>query len=122
LSKSSSGSIKKEPAASIIPSTANITTIIENTARIRSPEPTEVRDEPPVHKTYTRHHTAKDIFLDQVEQGPYSMWMYFMKYLSPSDLLIILTSNTGLFSSKVSYHLVMDLVRRVFPKRAYTVI
>jgi hypothetical protein len=50
------------------------------------------------------------------------MWMYFMKFLSPSDLLIILTSNKGLFSSKVSYQLVMDLARRDFPKRAYTVI
>jgi hypothetical protein len=50
------------------------------------------------------------------------MWMYFMTSMSPSDLLIILTSNTGLFSSKVSYQLVMDLARRAFPKRAYTII
>jgi hypothetical protein len=50
------------------------------------------------------------------------MWMYFMKFLSLSDLLIILTSNKGLFSSKVSYQLVMDLARRTFPKCAYTVI
>jgi hypothetical protein len=45
--------------------------------------------------------------------------MYFMKFLSPSDLLVILTSNKGLFSSKVSYPLVMDLARRAFPKCAY---
>jgi hypothetical protein len=48
--------------------------------------------------------------------------MYFMNLLSPSDLLIILTSNKGLFSSKVSYQLLMDLARRAFPKLAYTVI
>jgi hypothetical protein len=39
LSKSSSGSNKKEPTESIIQSTANIDTIIEDTAEIRSPEP-----------------------------------------------------------------------------------
>jgi hypothetical protein len=48
--------------------------------------------------------------------------MYFMKFLSPSDLLIILTSNKGMFSSKVSYQLVMDLARRAFPKRTYTLV
>jgi hypothetical protein len=57
-----------------------------------------------------------------VKQGQDSMWMYFMKFLSPSDLLAILTSSKGLFSSKVSYQLVMDLARRAFLKRAYTVI
>jgi hypothetical protein len=86
------------------------------------PEPTEGRDEPPVHKTYKRPHTFKDIFLDVVEKGQDSMWIYFMNFLSPSDLLVILTSNKGLFSSKVSYWLVMDLARRAFPKCAYTVI
>jgi negative regulator of sigma E activity len=45
-----------------------------------------------------------------------------MKILSPSDLLVILTSNKELFSSKVSYQLVMDHARRAFPKHAYTVI
>jgi hypothetical protein len=50
------------------------------------------------------------------------MRMYFMKFLSPSDHLFILTSKKGLFSSKVSYHLVMDLARRAFSKRAYTFI
>jgi negative regulator of sigma E activity len=45
-----------------------------------------------------------------------------MKFLSPSDLLIILTSNKGLFSSKVSYQLVIDIARRAFPKHAYTFI
>jgi hypothetical protein len=62
------------------------------------------------------------MFIDVVEQGQDSMWMYFMKFLSPSDLLVILTSNKGIFSSKVSHQLVMDLARRAFPKRAYTVI
>jgi hypothetical protein len=56
-----------------------------------------------------------------VEQGKYSMWIYFMKFMSPSDIFIILTSNKGLFSSKVSYQLVVDLARRAFPKHAYTV-
>jgi hypothetical protein len=42
--------------------------------------------------------------------------------MSPSDLLVILTSNTGIFSSKLAYQLVMDLARRAFPKLAYTVI
>jgi hypothetical protein len=50
------------------------------------------------------------------------MWMYFMKFLSPSDLLIIRTSNKGIFSSKVSYQQVMDIARRDCPRRAYTVI
>jgi hypothetical protein len=45
-----------------------------------------------------------------------------MKFPSPSDLLVILTSKKGLFSSKVSYQLVMDLARRGFPQCAYTVI
>jgi hypothetical protein len=48
--------------------------------------------------------------------------MYFMKSLSPSDLRVILTSNKGIFSSKVSYQLVMDLAIRAFLKRAYMVI
>jgi hypothetical protein len=122
LSKSSPGSNKKEPTASIIPCTAKTATIIEDTTGIRTPEPTEVRDGPPVHKTYTRPHTFKDSFLDVIEQGQHSMWVYFMKFLSLSDLLIILTSNKGLFSSKVSYQLVMDLARRDFSKRAYTVV
>jgi hypothetical protein len=122
LSKSSSGSNKKEPTASIILSTAKIATIIVDTAGTRSREPTERRDEPPVHKTYTGPYTFKDIFLDAVEQGQDSMWMYFMNFLSPTDLLIILTSNKGLFSSKVSYQLVMDLARRSFSRRAYMVI
>jgi hypothetical protein len=43
-----------------------------------------------------------------------------MKFLSPSDLLVILPSNKGLFSSKVLYQLVMDLAIMAFPKRAYT--
>jgi hypothetical protein len=93
LSKSSPDSKKKEPTASIIPCTAKIATGIEDTTGIRSPEPTEGRDDPHVHKTYTRPHTFKDIFLDVVEQGQDSMWMYFMKFLSPSDLIIIPTSN-----------------------------
>jgi hypothetical protein len=98
LSESSSGSNRKEPTASIIPSTNKIATIIEDAAGIQSSQPTIGRDEPPVHKTYTRPHNFKDIFLDVVvEQGPDSMWMYFMKFLSPSDLLIILTSNKGPF-------------------------
>jgi hypothetical protein len=122
LSKSSPGSNKKEPTASIFLSTVKISTRIEDTAGIRSPDPTEGRDDPPVHKTYTRPHTFKEIFLDVVEKGQDSMWMYFMKFLSPIDLLIILTSKKGLFSSKVSYQLVINLARRVFPKRAYTVI
>jgi hypothetical protein len=122
LSKSSPGSNKKEPTASIIPCTAKIVTIIEDTVGIQSPEPTEGRDDPPVHKTYTIPHTFNYIFLDVVEQGKDSLWMYFMKFLSPSDLLVILTSNKGLFSSKVSYQLVMDLAIRAFPKHAYTVI
>jgi hypothetical protein len=75
-----------------------------------------------VHNTYTRPHTFKDIFLDVVEQGKDSMWIYFMKFLSLNNLLVILTSNKGLFSSKVSYQLVIDLATRAFPKRAYTVI
>jgi hypothetical protein len=82
----------------------------------------EERDEPPVPKTYTIPHTFKEIFLDVAEQGHYFMWVYFMKLLSPSDLVIILTSNKGIFSSKLSYQLVMDLPRRAFPKYAYTVI
>jgi hypothetical protein len=60
--------------------------------------------------------------IDVVEQQKYSMCEYFMKFLSPSDRLVILTSNKGLFSSKVPYQLVMDLARRAFPKRAYLVI
>jgi hypothetical protein len=96
--------------------------MIEDTPGIRPPEPMIGKDEPPVRKTYTRPHTFKDIFLDVVEQVQDSMWMYFMKFMSPSDLLIILTSNKGLFSSKVSYQLVMDPARRAFPKRTYTVI
>jgi hypothetical protein len=48
--------------ASIVPSTARIATRIEDTAGIWSPEPTEARDKPPVHKTYTRPHTFKEIF------------------------------------------------------------
>jgi hypothetical protein len=122
LSKSSPDSNKKEPTAIIIPSTLNIATRTEETVGIRSLKPTNGSDDPPVHKTYTRHHTFKEIFLDLVEQGQDSMWVYFMKFLSPSDLLTILTSNKGLFSSKVSYPLTMDLARRAFPKRAYTVI
>jgi hypothetical protein len=122
LSKSSPDSNKKEPTASIIPYTAKIATKIEDITGIRSAEPTEGRDDPPVHKTYTRPHTFKDIFIDVVEKRQGSMWMYFMKFLSPSDLLIILTSNKGIFSSKVSYQLVMDLSGRAFPKGAYTVI
>jgi hypothetical protein len=118
FSKSSSDSNKKRPTASIIPSKTKIATRIEDTAGIRSPEPIEGRDEPPVHKTYTIPHTYKEIFLDVVEQGQDSMWMYFMKFLSPTDLLIILTSNKGLFPSKVSYQLVMELSRRAFPKCA----
>jgi hypothetical protein len=97
-------------------------TRIEDTTGNQSPEPMEGRYEPPVHKTYTKPHTFKDIFLEVVEQGQDSTWMYFMKFLSPSDLLIILTSNKGLFSSKVSYQLVMDLSRRAFQKCAYMVI
>jgi hypothetical protein len=62
------------------------------------------------------------IFLDVVEQGQDSVWMYFMIFLSQSDLLIILTSNKGLFSSKTLYQLVMDIARRAFPKCVYTVI
>jgi hypothetical protein len=122
LSKSSPDSNKKEPTASIIPSTAKIAIRIEDTTGSRFPQPTEGRDEPPVHKTYTILHTFNGIFLDVVEQGQDSMGVYFMKFLYPSDLLIILTRNKGLFLSKVSYQLVMDLVRRAFPKRAYTVI
>jgi hypothetical protein len=122
LSKSSPDSKKKEPTASMIPCTAKIATRIEDTTGNWSPEPTEGSDDPPVHTTYTRPHTFKNIFLDVVEQGKCSMWIYFVKFLSPSDLLVILTSNKGLFSSKVSYQLVMDLARRVFPRRAYTVI
>jgi hypothetical protein len=122
LSKSSPDSNKKEPTACIIPCTSKIATRIEDTAGIRSPEPTEGSDDPPVHKTYTRPHTFKDIFLDVVEQGQYSTWMYFIKFLSPSDLLITPTRNEGLFLSKVSYQLVMDLARRAFSKCAYTVI
>jgi hypothetical protein len=75
-----------------------------------------------VHKIYTRLHTFKEIFIYVVKQGQDSMWAYFMKFLSPSDLLVILTRNKGLFSSKVSYQLVMDLARRAFPKRACMVI
>jgi hypothetical protein len=97
LGKSSPGSNKKQPTASIISWTANIATRKEDTTGIRSPEPMEGRDDPPVHKTYTRPHTFKDIFLDVVEQGHDSMWMYFMKFLSPSDILVILISNKGLF-------------------------
>jgi hypothetical protein len=48
--------------------------------------------------------------------------MYFVEFLSMSDLIVILTSNKGLFSSKVSYQLVINIARRAFPKRAYTVI
>jgi hypothetical protein len=51
LSKSSPGSNKKEPTASIILSTTKIATIIEDTTGIWSPEPTEGRDDPPVHET-----------------------------------------------------------------------
>jgi hypothetical protein len=122
LTKYSSGSNKKGPTASIIPINANIATHIDYTVRIKSPEPMEGRDEPPVHKTYTRPHTFKDIFLDVVEKGQNSMWMYFMKFLSASDVLTILTSNKGLFSSKVLYQLVMYLSRWAFPKHAHTVI
>jgi hypothetical protein len=92
LVRSSPGSNKKEPTASIIPSTAKKATRIEDTAGIRSPNPTEGRY-PPVHKTYT----LKDIFLDMVEQGQDSMWMYFMKFMYPSRLLVILTSNKDIF-------------------------
>jgi hypothetical protein len=128
LIKSSPDSNKKESTASIIPCTANTATIIEDTTgtrspeSIRAPEPMEGRDNPRVHNNYTRPNIFKDIFQDVLEQGQYSMWMYFMKFVSPSDLLIILTSNRLLFSSKVSYQLVMDLARRAFPRRAYTVI
>jgi hypothetical protein len=100
LSISFSGRNKNKPTSSIFPITVNIATIIEDTAGIRSLDPMEGRDEPPVHKTYTRPHIFKDIFLDVVEQGQDSIWMYFMKFLSPSDLLIILTSNKGLFSKQ----------------------
>jgi hypothetical protein len=100
LSKSSSGSNTKEPTASIITSTAKIATKIEDTAGIRSPENTIGRDEHPVHKTYAKPHTFMDIFLDVVEQGQYSIWMYFMKSLSPSDILFIPTSNKGLFQAR----------------------
>jgi hypothetical protein len=95
---------------------------MQDTAGIQPPQSMEGRYEPPVHKTYMRPHTFKDIFLYVVEQGQDSIWMYFMKFLPPSDLLVILTSNKELSSSKVSYQLVMDLARRAFPKRAYTVI
>jgi hypothetical protein len=122
LSRSYPGSNKKEPAARIIPSTSKIATRVDDTTGIRYPDPMEGRYEPPVKKTYTRQHSFNDIFIDVVEQGQDSMWMYFMKFLSQSDLLVILTSNKGLFSSKVSYQLVMDLARRAFPKCAYTVI
>jgi hypothetical protein len=61
----------------------------------------EGRDEPHVHKTYTIPHTFKDIFIDVVEQGQYSLWIYFMIFLSPSDILIILTNKKGLFSRKL---------------------
>jgi hypothetical protein len=122
LRKSSPDSKKKEPTASIIPCTSKKATIIEDTTGTRYPEPTELRDDPPVHKNYTITHNFKHIFIDVVEQGQYSMCMYFMKFLYPSDLLIILTSNIGIFSSKVSYQLVIDLDRRTFPRRAYTVI
>jgi hypothetical protein len=40
LSKSSSGSNKKEPTTAIIPSTTKIATRIEDTAGIRSPDTT----------------------------------------------------------------------------------
>jgi hypothetical protein len=103
-------------------STTKIATKIEDTAGVCPPEATEGRDEPPVQKTYTRPHTSKDIFLDVLEQGQDSMWIYFMKFLSPSDLHVTLTSNKGLFSSKVSYELMMDLARRAFPKLTYPVI
>jgi hypothetical protein len=93
LNKSSSDSNKKEPTASIIPSTTNIATRIEDTKGIRSPEPTKGRDDPPAHNNYTRPHTFKDVFIDVVKQGRYSMWMHFMKFLSPRDILVILTSN-----------------------------
>jgi hypothetical protein len=63
LSESFSGRNKKGPTASIIPSTPKIATIIEDTVGIRSPEPVEGRDEPPVHNNYTRHHALKDKFL-----------------------------------------------------------
>jgi hypothetical protein len=63
LSKYSPDSNKKEPTARIIPCTAKIATRIEDTTGIRSPEPTEVRDDPPVHKTYAIPHTFKDIFI-----------------------------------------------------------
>jgi hypothetical protein len=42
--------------------------------------------------------------------------------MSPSDIIVILTSNKGIFLSKVSYQLVLVLARRAFPKCAYTVI
>jgi hypothetical protein len=122
LSKSSPGRIKKEPTASIILCTAKIATRIEDTAGSRSPEPTEGRYDPPVNNTYTILHSLNDIFPDVVEQRQDSIWMYFMKFLSPSDLLVIPTSNKGLFSSKVSFQLVIDLARRAFPKCAYSII
>jgi hypothetical protein len=52
LSKSSPGRNKKEPTTSIFSSTTKIATIIEDTAGIRSPEPTEGRDDPSMHKTH----------------------------------------------------------------------
>jgi hypothetical protein len=122
LSKSSSARNKKEPTAAIIPSTAKMARITEDAPGIRSPEPTEGRYGPPVHKTYTRPRTFKHIFLDVVEQAQDSTWMYFMKFISPSDLLVILTRNKGLFSSKVSHQLVMNLARSALLKRSYTVI
>jgi hypothetical protein len=83
LSKSSSGSNKKEPTASIIPSTAKIATRIEDNEGIHSPEPTEGRDELPVHKTYKRPHTFKENLLDVAEQVQDLMWMSFMNFMSP---------------------------------------
>jgi hypothetical protein len=67
LSKSSPGSNNNESTTSTIPCKAKISTRIEETTGTRSPEPTEGRDGSPVHKTYTRPHNFKDIFLDVVE-------------------------------------------------------
>jgi hypothetical protein len=52
---------------------------------------------------------AHDLLLSKIYFDQYSMSMYFKKFLSTSDVSIILTSNKGLFSRNVSYQLVMDL-------------
>jgi hypothetical protein len=51
LTKSFPGSNKKKPTASISPSTVKMATRIEDSTGIWAPEPTEGRDDPPVHKT-----------------------------------------------------------------------